>query len=82
MNEHAKTSKPGVVDKLIKPQLPDETEKAQISIEDADPLYKEIRIDNDLADENGKQVKLKPGSQVTVTVEADSKETLPQGQTK
>jgi hypothetical protein len=23
--------------------------------------YKEIRIDNDLADENGKQVKLKPG---------------------
>ena len=48
---------------------------AEIAIEGADHLYREIRIENALEDEKGKAVKLKPGAQVEVTVEADPKET-------
>jgi hypothetical protein len=62
---------PGKVDKIIKPPDPADPEKAQINIEQgADPLYKEIRIENTLTDEHGKQVRLKPGAKVEVTVEA------------
>ena len=69
----AKTTKPGVVQKIIESPIPNEPEKAEIAIEGADELYSEIRIENSLEDENGKQVKLKPGAHVNVTVEADSK---------
>ena len=47
-------------------------EKAQIAVEQADHLYREIRIENSLQDEEGKQVRLKPGAEVDVTIEADS----------
>jgi hypothetical protein len=40
-------------------------------------LYREIRIENTLIDEKGKKVKLVKGAQVDVTVEADSKDTVP-----
>jgi uncharacterized cupredoxin-like copper-binding protein len=40
-------------------------------------LYKEIRITNKLKDENGEEVRLKPGAEVEVTVEADADATLP-----
>jgi hypothetical protein len=40
-------------------------------------LYREIRIENTLQDEHGKKVKLKVGSQVDVTFEADIKDTVP-----
>jgi hypothetical protein len=33
-------------------------------------LYKEIRIDNKLQDRDGEKVKLKPGAEVDVTIEA------------
>jgi hypothetical protein len=36
-------------------------EKAQISVEGAEHLYREIRVENSLQDENGKKVGLKPG---------------------
>jgi hypothetical protein len=71
----AKTTKPGIVQKIIEPPIPNEPEKAQIAIQGADELYKEIRIENALEDESGKQVKLKPGTHVNVTVEADPKDT-------
>jgi hypothetical protein len=35
---------PGTVDKIIKPVVPSEPEKAQIDIEGADDLYREIRF--------------------------------------
>jgi hypothetical protein len=70
-----KTTKPGIVQKIIEPPIPNEPEKAQIAIQGADELYKEIRIENALEDESGKQVKLKPGAHVEVTVEADQKDT-------
>ncbi len=72
-----KSTKPGTVEKIIKSPYLDEPEKAEISIEGAEPLYREIRIDNTLEDENGKKVKLKEGAHVEVTVEANPKETVP-----
>jgi uncharacterized protein YfaS (alpha-2-macroglobulin family) len=58
------------VEKIIKSPHPSEPEKAQIAVEGADELYKEIRIVNNLVDENGDEVKLKQGAKVEVTVEA------------
>ena len=77
MTKKPKTTKPGVVQKIIEPRVPHEPEMAEIAIEGADHLYREIRIENALEDEKGKAVKLKPGAQVEVTVEADPKETAP-----
>lgn len=70
-----KTTKPGIVQKIIESPISSEPEKAQIAIQGADELYREIRIENALEDESGKQVKLKSGAHVDVTVEADSKDT-------
>jgi uncharacterized protein YfaS (alpha-2-macroglobulin family) len=83
MTEKAAATKPGTVQKIIKSPHPDLPEKAEIAVEGADELYREIRIENTLTDENGKEVKLKPGAQVEVTVEAEPKDTIPKdGQTK
>jgi predicted DNA-binding antitoxin AbrB/MazE fold protein len=68
---------PGTVEKVLRPIDPTEPEKAQITVEGADHLYREIRIENTLKDENGQKVNLKPGAQVDVTIEADPKETVP-----
>jgi len=67
---------PGKVEKII-PAAPrvEEPEKAQISVEGADHLYREIRVENALRDEKGRKVKLQEGSQVDVTIEANPEET-------
>jgi hypothetical protein len=52
-------------------------DKAQITVEGADHLYKEIRVENTLQDENGKPVSLKPGAEVEVTIEAEKHATEP-----
>ena len=65
----------GTVQKIIKPAVPSEPEKAQIDIEGGEDLYREIRIENVVADENGEKARLKPGVQVDVIVEADSSAT-------
>jgi uncharacterized protein YfaS (alpha-2-macroglobulin family) len=75
MSKKPKTKKPGYVEKIIKP--PVGPEKAEISVHGADDLYREIRIENRLHDENGKEVKLKQGAHVEVIVEADDKDTVP-----
>ncbi len=62
----------GTVQKVIKSPFPAVPEKAQIGVEEADDLYREIRIDNVVTDENGEQAHLKPGAKVDVVVEADS----------
>ena len=77
MTKKPKTKKPGTVTKIIKSPLPDEPEKAEIAVEGADDLYKEIRIENTLEDEEGKKVRMKKGAQVDVTIEADDKDTTP-----
>jgi uncharacterized cupredoxin-like copper-binding protein len=66
----------GTVKKII-PGNSIGTEKAQISVQDAEHLYKDIRVENTLRDENGNKVGLKPGAQVEVTIEAEKDATVP-----
>jgi hypothetical protein len=75
MAEKPSTTMPAVVEKIINPY--GEPEKAQIAVEGADHLYREIRIENTLTDEKGRKVRLKPGAEVEVTVEANSEATIP-----
>jgi hypothetical protein len=77
MTKRPKAIKPGRVRKIIKPIHPSLPEKAEIEVHDADHLYREIRIDNELEDENGKKVKLKEHADVDVVIEADPKSTEP-----
>jgi hypothetical protein len=72
-----KIKKAGIVEKVIMPIHPSIPEKAQIAVEGADDFYREIRIENTLEDEKGEQVRLKPGAEVEVTVEADQTATEP-----
>jgi uncharacterized protein YfaS (alpha-2-macroglobulin family) len=66
----------GTVQKVIKPISPNLPEKAQIEVQGADDLYREIRIENEMTDENGGRVRLKQGAEVDVILEADSSATL------
>lgn len=79
MAEKASSTLPGTVEKIIKSPFPDEPDKAQITVEGADHLYREIRIENTLTDEQGNEVELKQGAQVDVTVEADPDDTKKKG---
>jgi hypothetical protein len=82
MSEKPNAVLPGTVEKIIKSPFPGQPEKAQIVVETADHLYREIRIENTLTDENGTEVGLKPGAQVEVTVEADKADTFVKGNDK
>jgi hypothetical protein len=53
------------------PRIGATLKKLKISIEQADDLYKEIRIENKLTDESGSNVQLKPAEPVEVIIEAD-----------
>jgi hypothetical protein len=77
MSKRPQITKPGDVKKIIKPRFPEESEKAEIEVKDADHLYKEVRIENDLVDQAGNKVKLKEGAHVSVTIEADLDQTVP-----
>ena len=66
----ASVTLPATVEKVIKAAHPSLPEKAQIAIEGADELYSEIRIENSLTDSKGKEVALKEGAEVQVTVKA------------
>jgi hypothetical protein len=59
------------VGKIIKSPYPAEPEKAELRVEQADQLYREIRIENRLMDENGNEARLKEGAEVDVQIEAD-----------
>jgi hypothetical protein len=77
MAEKPSVTLPGTVEKIIKPQHPSVPEKAQISVEGGDDLYREIRIVNSLTDKSGNEVALKKGAEVEVTVEAEKEATTP-----
>ena len=78
MKRKPRTTKPGTVKKVIKHPDPREPEKAEIAVEGADHLYREIRIENRLEDGDGKKVRLKQGAHVDVTVEAEDPDTTPE----
>jgi hypothetical protein len=68
----ASTTLSGRVEKVIPPHpFSSEPEKAQIAVEGADHLYREIRVPNVLEDDRGQKVKLKEGAEVDVKIEAD-----------
>jgi hypothetical protein len=69
------TTLPGIVQKIIEPIDPHAAETAEIAIEGAEELYREIRVENTLKDTKGEQVALKEGAPVDVTIEADKKDT-------
>jgi hypothetical protein len=76
-NDNLSVTLPGVVEEIIESPHPSIPEKAQICVEGADDLYQEIRIENTLTDDNGKEVRLKEGATVEVTVAAEASQTSP-----
>ena len=78
--DKAAVTLPGTVKKVIPPFHPSLPEKAEISVEGADDLYREIRVENTLTNESGNEVSLKPGAQVDVTIEADADATKPKNE--
>ncbi len=77
-NDHSEkpsATLPGVVQKIIPSPHPSLPEKAEIGVGGADDLYREIRIENTLTNENGDKVRLKKGAEVDVTIQADEKDT-------
>jgi hypothetical protein len=71
VSEPPRTIMPGTVDKIIPPRGRRQPEKAQIGVDGAARLYRNLRIENSLTDENGDEVKLKKGARVEVTVAAE-----------
>jgi hypothetical protein len=78
MSEKASTTLPAVVEKIIKSPSPSVPEKAQITVEGADHLYRELRIENTLTDENGDKVRMKQGAEIEVTIAAEPEATVAQ----
>jgi len=77
MGDKPSITLPATVEKIIKSPFPSTPEKAQLAVEGADHLYRELRIENTLTDENGARVRLKPGAEVEVTIEAEAGATIP-----
>ena len=78
MAQKPHTTIPAVVEKIIKPRPHShEPEKAQLEVQGADHYYREIRIENNLKDEEGRQLGLKEGAEVELTVQADPEDTVP-----
>jgi hypothetical protein len=81
MSDKPSTTLPATVEKIVKSPSPSVPEKAQIAVEGADHLYRELRIENSLTDENGDKVRLKQGAEVEVTIEAEADATAPNSDT-
>ena len=62
----------GTVEKIIKPLHPSLPEKAQISVEGGDDLYREIRVDSVVTNAQGQEFELKKGAKVEVTIHAEA----------
>jgi hypothetical protein len=62
---------PGTVEKIIPAVGNLVPEQAQINIEGAEDLYREVRIENTLQDADGNEVSLKKDADVEVTISAD-----------
>ncbi|MGD0909519.1 MAG: hypothetical protein ABSA96_18205 [Candidatus Acidiferrales bacterium] len=71
ISEQPSVTMPGTVDKIIQSPRPSQPEKAHIAVDGADRRYRNLRIENNLIDENGDDRKLEKGARVEVTVTAD-----------
>jgi hypothetical protein len=77
MSSKANVTLPATVEKIMKSPVPGVPEKAQIAVQGGDDLYREIRIENKMTDNNGDEVRLKEGAEVEVAVKADKDATQP-----
>jgi hypothetical protein len=66
--ERPSVTMPGIVNRIIPSPCARRPEKAQIAVDGADRLYRDLRIENSLLDEHGDDVKLIKGARVEVTV--------------
>ena len=66
----------GTVKKVIKSSYASGKEKVEIDIQNADDLYREIRVENELTDDRGEKASLKEGAEVDIVLEADSDATM------
>ena len=80
MKKKPKATRSGTVQKIIKSPVPGVPEKAQILVEGADDLYRELRVENTLTDEKGHEVSLKQGADVEVIIEAEPGATKPKSE--
>ena len=71
ISEQPSVTMPGTVDQIIQSPRPSQPEKAHIAVDGADRRYRNLRIENNLIDENGDDRKLEKGARVEVTVTAD-----------
>jgi hypothetical protein len=65
----------GRVQKIVNRVYQNHTEDVEITIPEAEHLFREIRIENTFTDVDGQQVALKQGAHLDVTFEADSTDT-------
>jgi|SRR5579872_2090495 len=66
---------PAVVTKIVKPIFEGQPAKVEISITQADDLFREIRIENNFTGVDGGPVALTNGARLGVTFEAEPKKT-------
>ncbi len=66
---------PAVVTKIIKSVFEGQPAKLEISISQADDLFREIRIENNFTDVDGGSAALTNGARLDVTFEAETKKT-------
>jgi hypothetical protein len=74
VSEQPSSTLPGTVGKIIPYVSPSKPEKAQIAVDGPERGYRDLRIENELTDEHGDDVKLKKGAHVEVTVRENQKE--------
>jgi len=68
---------PAFVNKVLKPFSSSGAEKIEISIPDADDLFREIRVENLLTDAKGNVLALQPGAHLDIRLEADKESLIP-----
>lgn len=65
-----------IAKQIIRPKFPKQQEKVEISISDADDLFREIRIENSFSDGRGQTLALVSGAALDVTFEANAEDTI------
>ena len=76
MHHDAASSLPGTVEKIIKPMIPGEAKKVQISIQSGDDPNQRIRIANTLIGARGEAVALKRGAALHIVIRPKPKDTV------
>jgi len=61
---------PATVKQLLPPLYPRKVERVEVTIPDADDLFREVRFENSFVDANGTLLAIKPGAELEVRFEA------------